>query len=91
MEAIKLRIASSATRADMAQQVVLHPSAQGHVRVADTRCQTQERVRLKVTVSRVVLVGMASVATLIVSALVIVQLDDTQRKTLQRGRKQRTA
>ena len=34
---------------------------------------------------------MASVATLIVSALVIVQLDDTQRKTLQQGRKQRTA
>ena len=79
---MKLRIASSATRGDMAQQVALHPSAQGCVRVADTRCQTQERVRLKITVLRVVLVGMASAATLIVSALVLVRLDGTQTQTL---------
>ena len=51
VEAIKLRIASFATRVDTAQQVVLHPSAQVSVRLADTRCPTQARVRVKTTVS----------------------------------------
>jgi hypothetical protein len=51
VEAIKLRIASFATRVDTAQQVVLHPSAQVSVRLVDTRCPTQARVRVKTTVS----------------------------------------
>ena len=38
-----------------------------------------------------VLVGTASAATLIVSALVLVRLDGTQTQTLQRAQKQRTA
>ena len=55
---MQLTIALIVMLGDMAQQAVLHRSAQANVRAAGTRWQTLLQVRVQMTVSRVMRASM---------------------------------